>query len=93
MIEHKMSGLSPECLVGMVVTIVLAYPAVGGYGAVNEIWPGGSWEWAKPEQVGMDAGVLRKARAGKSLNKKRNSDYKAIEPFIEPTALSLKEKK
>jgi CubicO group peptidase (beta-lactamase class C family) len=33
------------------------------------------------------------ARAGKSLNKTRNSDYKSIEPFIEPIALSLKEKK
>jgi len=30
------------------------------------------------------------ARAGKSLNKARNSDYKAIEPFIEPIALSVK---
>jgi len=33
------------------------------------------------------------ARAGKSLNKARNSDYKAIEPFIEPIVLSLREKK
>lgn len=31
------------------------------------------------------------ARAGKSLNKARNSDYKAIEPFIEPIALSVKD--
>ncbi|MFQ6035356.1 MAG: serine hydrolase, partial [Sedimentisphaerales bacterium] len=30
------------------------------------------------------------ARAGKSLNKARNSDYKAIQPFIEPIALSVK---
>ena len=29
------------------------------------------------------------ARAGKSLNQARNSDYKAIEPFIEPIVLSL----
>ena len=29
------------------------------------------------------------ARAGKSLNKARNSDYGAIEPFIEPIALSV----
>ena len=29
------------------------------------------------------------ARAGKSLNKARNSDYKSIEPFIEPIALSV----
>jgi len=33
------------------------------------------------------------ARAGKSLNKERNSDYKAIEPFMEPIVLSLREKK
>ncbi len=33
------------------------------------------------------------ARAGKSLNKSRNSDYKAIEPFIEPIVLSSREQK
>jgi len=33
------------------------------------------------------------ARAGKSLNKARNSNYNAIEPFIEPIVLSLREKK
>jgi CubicO group peptidase (beta-lactamase class C family) len=32
------------------------------------------------------------ARAGKSLNKTQNSDYKAIEPFIEPIALSVQDK-
>ena len=32
------------------------------------------------------------ARAGKSLNKARNSDYKAIEPFIEPIVLSATQK-
>ena len=32
------------------------------------------------------------ARAGKSLNKARNSDYKAIEPFIEPIVLSVTQK-
>ncbi|MEJ2701658.1 MAG: serine hydrolase [Sedimentisphaerales bacterium] len=62
MIEHKTSGLNPECLVGLVVTLVLGYSAVGGYGALSEIWPGESWEQATPEQVGMDAGVLQKAR-------------------------------
>jgi CubicO group peptidase (beta-lactamase class C family) len=30
------------------------------------------------------------ARAGKSLNKAGNADYKSIEPFIEPIALSVK---
>jgi CubicO group peptidase (beta-lactamase class C family) len=29
------------------------------------------------------------SRAGKSLNKARNSNYKAVEPFIEPIALSV----
>jgi hypothetical protein len=33
------------------------------------------------------------ARAGKSLNKAGNSDYKSIEPFIEPIALSVKTEK
>jgi CubicO group peptidase (beta-lactamase class C family) len=32
------------------------------------------------------------ARAGKSLNKARNSDYKAIEPFIEPIAMAVRAK-
>ncbi len=32
------------------------------------------------------------SRAGKSLNKARNSSYKAIEPFIEPIALAAKKK-
>jgi CubicO group peptidase (beta-lactamase class C family) len=32
------------------------------------------------------------ARAGKSLNKERNSSYKSIEPFIEPIVLSAIEK-
>jgi len=32
------------------------------------------------------------SRAGKSLNKERNSSYKAIEPFIEPIALAAKKK-
>jgi len=32
------------------------------------------------------------SRAGKSLNKARNSAYSAIEPFIEPIALSVTEK-
>lgn len=32
------------------------------------------------------------ARAGKSLNKARNSNYKSIEPFIEPIVLSVMQK-
>ncbi|MHC4725959.1 MAG: serine hydrolase domain-containing protein, partial [Planctomycetota bacterium] len=32
------------------------------------------------------------ARAGKSLNKARNSDYKSIEPLIEPIVLSVTQK-
>ncbi|MHC4147076.1 MAG: outer membrane protein assembly factor BamB family protein, partial [Planctomycetota bacterium] len=33
-----------------------------GQGGGGEIWPGASWERATPEQVGMDATVLMKAR-------------------------------
>jgi hypothetical protein len=31
------------------------------------------------------------ARAGKSINKQRNSSYAAIEPFIEPIALAIRD--
>jgi len=32
------------------------------HGGSGEIWPGESWETAMPEQVGMDTGLLQKAR-------------------------------
>jgi CubicO group peptidase (beta-lactamase class C family) len=42
----------------MATAIALAYSP----GAVGEIWPGASWGRATPEQVGMDAAMLQKAR-------------------------------
>jgi CubicO group peptidase (beta-lactamase class C family) len=49
-------------LVIIVTVTAMAYSPVAGNGAVCEIWPGASWERATPEQVGMDADLLRKAR-------------------------------
>ena len=51
------------------------------------------WSWGLYDSLivvipSLDIGA---ARAGKSLNKAGNSDYKTIEPFIEPIALSVKE--
>ena len=52
------------------------------------------WSWGLYDSliVVMPSLDIVAARAGKSLNKKRNSDYKSIEPFIEPIVLSLREK-
>lgn len=46
----------------IVCLLVLAYSPATGQGDAGEIWPGLSWEQATPEQVGMDATVLRRAR-------------------------------
>ena len=46
----------------IVCLLVLAYSPATGQGDAGEIWPGLSWERATPEQVGMDATVLRRAR-------------------------------
>ena len=53
------------------------------------------WSWGLYDSliVVMPSLDIVAARAGKSLNKTRNSSYAAIEPFIEPIALSLREKK
>jgi CubicO group peptidase (beta-lactamase class C family) len=53
------------------------------------------WSWGLYDSliVVMPSLDIVAARAGKSLNKARNSDYKAIEPFIEPIVLSVREKK
>jgi CubicO group peptidase (beta-lactamase class C family) len=53
------------------------------------------WSWGLYDSLivvipGLD---IVASRAGKSLNKERNSDYKAIEPFIEPVALSVTDRK
>jgi len=46
----------------IVALLVLAhFPAVG-QGGVDEIWPGRAWERATPQQVGMDADLLQRAR-------------------------------
>jgi CubicO group peptidase (beta-lactamase class C family) len=42
--------------------MVLADAQAAGQGSIGEIWPGPAWERATPEQVGMDADVLRRAR-------------------------------
>jgi CubicO group peptidase (beta-lactamase class C family) len=62
MIDRKMSRRSSGRIVGMVVTLTLACSTDVTYGTVSEIWPGESWERATPEQVGMDASMLQKAR-------------------------------
>ena len=46
----------------MAMVMALAYSPIVGRGAVSEIWPGSQWEGAAPEQVGMDASMLQKAR-------------------------------
>jgi len=50
------------------------------------------WSWGLYDSliVVMPSLDIVAARAGKSLNKARNSSYAAIEPFIEPIALSVK---
>jgi CubicO group peptidase (beta-lactamase class C family) len=40
----------------------LSYSPATGHGAVDEIWPGASWERARPGQVGLDRSMLEKAR-------------------------------
>ena len=46
-------------IVGLLVLLCL--PTIG-QGDSDNIWPGSMWEQATPEQVGMDADVLKKAR-------------------------------
>jgi len=52
------------------------------------------WSWGLYDSliVVMPSLDIVAARAGKSLNKERNSAYTSIEPFIEPIALSVTEK-
>jgi CubicO group peptidase (beta-lactamase class C family) len=56
--------------------------------------PDAYWSWGLYDSliVVIPSLDIVAARAGKSLNKARNSNYKAIEPFIEPIVLSLREK-
>jgi len=50
------------------------------------------WSWGLYDSliVVMPSLDIVAVRAGKSLNRNANSDYKAIEPFIEPIALAVK---
>ena len=52
------------------------------------------WSWGLYDSliVAIPSLDIVAARAGKSLNKVRNSAYASIEPFIEPIALSVKTK-
>ncbi len=50
------------------------------------------WSWGLYDSliVVIPSLDIAAARTGKSLNKARNSNYKAIEPFIEPIAMAVK---
>jgi len=64
-------------------------------GTMADVPPDAYWSWGLYDSliVVIPSLDIVAARAGKSLNKARNSDYKSIEPFIEPIVLSLREKK
>ncbi|MFC1633539.1 serine hydrolase domain-containing protein [Planctomycetota bacterium] len=63
-------------------------------GAIGNVPRDAYWSWGLYDSliVVIPSLDIVAARAGKSLNKARNSDYTAIEPFIEPIVLSLREK-
>jgi CubicO group peptidase (beta-lactamase class C family) len=63
-------------------------------GTMKNVPRGTYWSWGLYDSliVVMPSLDIVAARAGKSLNKKRNSAYDSIEPFIEPIALSVTEK-
>lgn len=65
-LEHRRSQSRPSPVVGpiliMATVISLVYLPIAGYGTESEIWPGASWDRVRPEQVGMDASLLQKAR-------------------------------
>ena len=46
----------------VVSLLVLVCLPITGRGGSDSIWPGSTWKKAKPEQVGMDANILAKAR-------------------------------
>ena len=58
--EKKLARQTAFTLV-MIVTMLTHSPAVG-QGNGGEIWPMPAWEQASPEEVGMDAALLGKAR-------------------------------
>lgn len=53
--------MQPSFVLEVVITALLILPA-DGQGGANEIWPMPAWEQARPEDVGMDAEVLEKAK-------------------------------
>jgi len=63
-------------------------------GAMANVPRDAYWSWGLYDSliVVIPSLDIVAARAGKSLNKAGNSDYKTIEPFIEPIALSVREK-
>jgi CubicO group peptidase (beta-lactamase class C family) len=63
-------------------------------GTMANVLPDTYWSWGLYDSliVVMPSLDIVAARAGKSLNKQRNSAYTSIEPFIEPIALSVGEK-
>jgi CubicO group peptidase (beta-lactamase class C family) len=46
----------------MLLLFLLSSPALGKDSSKSEIWPGSRWEEVTPEQVGMNANILTKAR-------------------------------
>ncbi|MGB2809252.1 MAG: hypothetical protein WBC22_16030, partial [Sedimentisphaerales bacterium] len=44
-----------------IITSLVSLPAAGERG-IDEIWPMPAWKQASPDQMGMDAGVLGRAR-------------------------------
>ena len=65
-IRHRTSERHPRrtarARVVTALVMALVFSPVAGHGEVSDIWPASQWERATPEQVGMDAGVLQKAR-------------------------------
>jgi CubicO group peptidase (beta-lactamase class C family) len=61
-------------------------------GTMSKVPRDSYWSWGLYDSliVVIPSLDIVASRAGKSLNKERNANYKSIEPFIEPTALSVK---
>ena len=61
-------------------------------GTMSKVPRDAYWSWGLYDSliVVIPSLDIVASRAGKSLNKERNANYKSIEPFIEPIALSVK---
>lgn len=55
------NGFVKSLVLATIVT-ALMHSTAPGQGGVDESWPGRAWERATPQQVGMDAAVLQRAR-------------------------------